>query len=546
MDFTKSKISETSSNSNSHIQNHFSFLKNESLVIEDTVIKKAVNNDFMNEGGGVYEIKYNENKKINILKISEKNLQTVNEPNDFFKNAVNNDNVDNNNIRGIYNNFEFENVFNFRPSNLLNNIITSESMCLKDDVDFNYNFVLTNYEDKNDLMNSNNIDREVEKNLRSYCENKTSLSSKISRKTSDENENLKENLINKTPEKKIYNNNQNNIRETDKNNGTNVKPLNSFKAIQEDPQNCKNNSIKKYETQKSLERNQSTKNLLLDTNHLRRLSKDYDFENNELNFKLENDNTNKLFNKETENNYYNIQTRKSLKKNNDMYFESQKPKFNLYSNNNKFKKNANLDRNISGSPNNRLNNLNNNDLANKNNYRYYYESKLYKEQKDRNAKHITNRNRITEKEKNNNKNSKNNLSSKSPFKLAPEHDSNRKKKTLGLNRIQSVQDLLAEKMKIDKSIFDSKEKKSVLLNSKSLIKINSSHIIQRTNSINRISDSNKYIDKKFIHEGKKSPFPNEFNKNLREGSYTTSHKTILNNNNNFNNNNKSYCGKKRI
>lgn len=256
---------------------------------------------------------------------------------------------------------------------------------------------------------------------------------------------------------------------------------------------------------------------------------------------MENEGANKLANKDSEHNYYNIQTKKSLKLNNELLYNPQKPKFNLYSHNNKFKKNANLNRNISGSPNNRLNNLNSNDLNNKDNYRNYYESKLYKEKKDRNAKLLNNRNRLTEKEKSSNKEIKNNLVSKSPFKLASEYDSNSKKKNTGLNRVQSVQDLHGEKLKIDKSLFDSKEKKSVVLysKSKSLVKNKSTQKIESNANLNRKSDSNKFNEKKpKNNESKKSPFTNDSNNNAREGSYTKSYKTILNNNNN----NSSYRG----
>jgi len=539
IDITKSKFLETSLDLNSNSKNYNSEKKKKSLIIEEkSVSKKTIINDFMHKGGGVYEIKYDEINNQNIIKTIDRKVNKEYEPNDFVNKTANKDNIEKNYyIRGIYSNIEFDNPANFLPSNLLHQVITTESIGLKDNGDLNSNFVITNYEEKNALITSNNKDRDLDNNLRSEYENKNYLSSKISSKTSAKNEKLKEDLIKKTPEK-MHLNNQKELNEIKINysNSNNVKRLDSFKTIQENDQTIKNNSNKKYFQQKSLERNQSTKNLLIEANHLKRISKDYDYENNDvnLNIVIENDISNKLVSKEIENNYYNIQTRKSMKKNNYLIYNPQKPQINLYSDNNKFKKNVNLNRNISGSPNNRINNLNSNDLSNKDNYRNYYESKLYKEKKDRNAKIINYKNRITEKDKsnNNNKDFKNNLISKSPFKLVSEYDSNNIKKTNGLNRVQSVQDLHGEKMKIDGSLFDSKEKKSVLFYSKSLKKNKSTQIIEINHNLNRKSDSNKYIANKLkTNESKKSPFKSDSSNYIRDGSYTKGQKTLLNNNN---------------
>lgn len=527
IEFTKSNILDSSLNSSNQIQNYYSEKKNESLSIEDSALRTSSIKNFMHTGG-VYEINFNEKKEDNnIIKNSRKNIINLNEVKDFDKNKLSNDLIKNTNIKGVYNDLEFSKGVNLKPENFLNNIITSESVLIKDDFEINSNYIITNFEEKTEINENNN----KENLLKNENQTKNSLSFKVSRKSSGENEIKKENMVNRTSPKQTHLNPNNHKND---NIEINIKRKNSYKTIDHDECNSKNSSNKKYVKQKSLERNQSTKNLLIDSKHLRRLSKDYDFENLELNVFMENENSNKLFNKETENNYYNIQTKKSQKKNNDLYYKPQKLKINLYSHKNKYKKNEKLNRNISGSPNNRLSNLNNDDFTGKNNYnyKYYHESKLYKDKKERNGKLVSNRNRFYEKDKIDHKDSRNNIISKNPFKLAPEFNSNSKKKGLGLNRVQSVQDLHAEKMKINQSLDDFKEKNGAKYNAKYIVKAKSNQKIEKINSINRRSESNKFIENKFKNENKKTSLANESSNNL--GSYTKSYRTILNNNSHSN------------
>ncbi len=535
IDFSKSKFLETSLNSNISSNSYFnnkynSEKKQDSLIVEEEKHNenkcKKIIKEFMNSGG-IYEIACDTNNQNHILKISDKKVNETNNKDSNSKKRIDNINeTEVNYVRGIYsdiNNLNLNDPNNKLTNKIFNNNVTNESLYLKEDDDLYSNFVVTNYEEKTETSKINDNYNE-EKYTKNDPNSKVSFPIKSSRKVSEDKETIKDTNLKKTLENnKIINIDDFKIVNMNK------EDLNKLKNL--------NNSNKKLMKQRSLERNQSTKNLFLDTNHFRKPS---EYENNDIYIFIENNNSNKVANKDTENNYYNIQTRKSIKKS-KINFISHKTKTINNSNNNKLKKNVNLNRNISGSPNNRLNNEENKESI-KDNYRQYYESKLYKEKKERNSKLLNNqKNKYTDKNKKINKEGKKifNNNSKSPFKLASDYDSELKRKNQTLNRVQSVQDL-HNNMQIDKTIFDSKEKKNLLLYSKSLVKNNTSSKIEKIKNTNKINYSNRLLDKNTknnnLNNNKKSPFENECNVYLKE-NVTKTYKTIVNNNNS------SYRGK---
>jgi len=534
METSRSKFLETSLNSSSHLNNWNSEKKTEISIVNDSNSenKKKINKNlnFMNSGG-VYDFKYDETKKQHVLLISNKKVNETSKK----ENKDTQLNHDKNYMKRIYSNCEINDINQIsRNSKIFNNVITTESLGIKEE-DFNSNVIVNHlYDDKNDVNIINKLERDLDLGLIYNAEIKQSLPFKLSKKNSKE----KDNPLEKFDENK-------NTIESERSNSKNKSKYFRKKSENEEEKFKQNNTDKIFLKQKSLERNQSTKNLLIDKNYIRKVqSKEMECEKHELDIIVESNNYNKVNNKESENNYYNIQTRKSLKNNNDNNFKPQQVKTFQYANyNNKQKKNVDLNRNISGSPYDRLGNTN--EL--KNNHekkKHNYESKMYKEKKERNLKMINIKNQISEKEKVSYKESRNNfIGNNNPFKLASDYDSNSKKKSSTLNRVQSVQNLLNDNMKLDKSLLDSKEKTNDLFHSKSLVKTSTSKIVEKRKNLGVKNNSNKYINKNQKNSNsnnfnnninKKSPFENDLVINNKEGSYTKGYKTILSNINSSN------------
>lgn len=581
----------------------------------------------------VYEMKYDEKTKQHIIQITE-GSRKIKESNKKTEQDLNlKDNIiKNNNILDFpssgMNHLQIDNdVLSEKYNLLFKDPISTESLCLRDeDIQFDSNVVVTGYEDnfnnninnnninnlstKTDLINSRQInlsEKILQKNyiqdhinntntVNYYLDNKNYLvnedaAEKYSMPFKPAEAKFPERLSNLPSSEGSYNNTSNKIKKQNKN-GVSAKVTPEKKTLHrkmshQAQQVCKaeegnlpmgeiyiSKEINRPTQRKSLERNNSTKNLFSDfkneeekinfiSKHSRRISKDLEIDTVEdvtstpIKKKKNNDackfqkdnltiNTNKI-NKESENKHHNIHyTRKSFKKNIEKNFIEQRHK--NYQNNNlqgnnlnaKNKKNADLNRNISCSP-NKLNINNATKLIEsevKEKYKQYYESKHMKEKKEKNLNLI-----FPNKEKDKRKikdKSKKKFTLESPFKIASDFESNEKKANNNminrLNRVQSVQDLHTEKMQIEKIQYNPKDKKEKSVSySKTVHKNNRLRSsISNTNLINN-NHNNKKPALGLITQSKENVNSNKIKKSPFENNSSISNIIINNNNNNFHN-----------
>ena len=449
---------------NQNSQENFVFETSMNLKTQESLQSEKYKDIKNNINTGIYEFKIDEVTKKQVINIKKNNPKKI-----------------------IQNNKEYYNE----------DTLLTESLYLKDDNDLNNsNIIITNFHDnKIDLLKKNNIDKENIKDFAKYgeeCLSPIKKSDNINRKITNESENNHVNVLG------IHTNNK-------------FRKISDENNIKENFDNLyNNNSLKNKKQIKTIEKNTSTKNLFSNNKQEKFIAGKVIKENN-LNI-----NTQKI-NKDTEKNYLNLQSRKSIKKKLYNFVNHNDKK--ILGVNNKNKNNSYLNKNISeGSPSNRIENINESkQLEIKNKYQKILKNNKEKIEKSLNKKKF-HKNLDVESEKNN-----------YAFKIASEFNS-KKNNLNSLKRTSSVQDLHSDKLKLDRFIFESKEKNENLnLYSKSLNKNQAKkiEIKKNTTELSKITEKIVYSRP----DSRKSPFDSAGLNSNKEGIYSKNYKNLINNNN---------------